>query len=165
MCMEGHMQHITNIHSSGHIQGCLGSIVCVLNSLTHNKLYVLRLSFVLTLTKHSYVILIHQRKVNTANLWLNFSLWQLKMSKFSTSEKFVTWGVFSMFFVLEVFPLFSLPLSWPPFCFSAWLWLCPSCLLLWDQLFTAWSPDWSRDNLLTHQDCSDLYLLTMLGLN
>lgn len=56
------------LHIAGHVQGSLGSIVHVVNSLTHNRLHVLRLSFVSIISKYSYEVLIHQSRVNTVNL-------------------------------------------------------------------------------------------------
>lgn len=49
-----HYKHPLRI--AGHIQGSLGSIVHVLNSLTHNRLCVLRLSFVSIISKYSYAV-------------------------------------------------------------------------------------------------------------
>lgn len=138
------------LHISAHIQGRLGSIVHVLSSLTHNRFCILRLSFVSIISKYSYEFLIHQNTVNIANLWLHFSFWLCNV-------------LFSTFLCYK---LFLCSFSPPPSCFSAWLQFCPSCLLLLsDKLFTAQSPDGSKDNLLTHQGCADLYLLTILGLN
>ena len=62
------MHYKNSLHISGHIQGHLESIAHVLNSLTHNRLRVLRLSFVSIISKYSYVFLIHQNRVNIVNV-------------------------------------------------------------------------------------------------
>lgn len=80
------MQHITHIRPASQAR-TPQSVGHVLNSLTHNRFRVLRLSFVLIIHKYCYAFLIHQNRVNAVNLCLPLHYDNSKSEQVLLSEK------------------------------------------------------------------------------